>query len=112
MVGGDYIPKNMKSLALEGRLALIGFQKGGRIEYDWRHIMMRRLTVTGSTIRASPFERKATLARELREKVWPLFERGVLKTVIHATFPLADAAKAHALMESSQHIGKILLAVQ
>jgi NADPH:quinone reductase len=90
---------------------IIAFLKGSRIECDWRHIMLKRLTVTGSTLRASPFERKATLARELRAKVWPLFERGSAKTVIHATFPLAEAAKAHALMESSQHIGKIVLKV-
>src|SRR5207253_10971111 len=96
----------------EGRLVMIAFMKGSRIECDWRHIMLRRLTITGSTLRASPFERKAALARELRTQVWPLFERGALKTVIHATFPLAEAAKAHALMESSQHIGKIMLAVQ
>ncbi|HEY4138900.1 MAG TPA: NAD(P)H-quinone oxidoreductase [Casimicrobiaceae bacterium] len=112
MVGGDYIEKNLKCLALEGRLVLIAFMKGGRIECDWRRIMMKRLTVTGSTIRASLFERKAALARELRSKVWPLLESGALKTIIHATFPLAKAAKAHALMESSRHIGKIMLEVQ
>ena len=112
MVGGDYIEKNLKSLALEGRLVQIAFMKNSRVECDWRRIMLKRLTVTGSTMRASPFERKAELARELRSDVWPLFARGALKTVIHATFRLADAAKAHALMESSQHIGKIMLAVQ
>jgi putative PIG3 family NAD(P)H quinone oxidoreductase len=112
VVGGDYAPKNLKCLALEGRLVQIAFLKGSRIECDWRHIMLKRLTITGSTLRASPFERKATLARELHEKVWPLFERGELKTVVHATFPLAEAAKAHALMESSQHIGKIVLRVR
>ncbi|MEO5766401.1 MAG: NAD(P)H-quinone oxidoreductase, partial [Casimicrobiaceae bacterium] len=105
MVGGDYAPRNLKSLALEGRLVQIAFLKGSRIECDWRHILLRRLTVTGSTLRASPFERKAALARELRREVWPLFERGDIKTVIHAQFPLADAPQAHALMESSQHIG-------
>ena len=112
MVGGDYVPKNLKCLALEGRLVQIAFLKGSRIECDWRHIMLKRLTVTGSTLRASPFERKAALARELRKEVWPLFERGELKTVVHATFPLAEAARAHALMESSQHIGKIVLRVK
>jgi putative PIG3 family NAD(P)H quinone oxidoreductase len=112
MVGGDYVPKNLKCLALEGRLVMIAFMKGSRIECDWRHIMMRRLTITGSTMRASPFARKAELARELRDNVWPLLERGTVKTVIHATFPLVEAPKAHALMESSQHIGKIVLAVQ
>jgi putative PIG3 family NAD(P)H quinone oxidoreductase len=112
VVGGDYAPKNLKCLALEGRLVQIAFLRGSRIECDWRHIMLKRLTVTGSTLRASPFERKATLARELHRKVWPLFERGELKTVVHATFPLAEAARAHALMESSQHIGKIILRVR
>jgi len=112
MVGGDYAPKNLKCLALEGRLVQIAFLKGSRIECDWRHIMVKRLTVTGSTLRASPFERKAALARELRKEVWPRFERGELKTVVRATFPLAEAAKAHALMESSQHIGKIVLRVR
>jgi len=112
MVGGDYAPRNLKCLALEGRLVMIAFLKGGRIECDWRPIMMRRLTVTGSTLRASPYERKVALARSLRERVWPLFEQKRIKTVIHASFPLAEAAKAHALMESSQHIGKIMLQVR
>jgi len=112
MVGGDYAPRNLKCLALEGRLVMIAFLKGGRIECDWRPIMMRRLTVTGSTLRASPYERKVALARSLRERVWPLLEQKRVRTVIHARFPLAEAAKAHALMESSQHIGKIMLQVR
>jgi len=112
MVGGDYAQKNLKCLALEGRLVQIAFLKSSRIECDWRHIMIKRLTVTGSTLRASPYERKAALARELLRDVWPLYERGVIKTAIHATFPLADAAAAHALMESSQHIGKIVMSVR
>jgi putative PIG3 family NAD(P)H quinone oxidoreductase len=112
MVGGDYIEKNLKCLALEGRLVMIAFLHGGRVEVDWRHIMMRRLTVTGSTLRASPTERKVALAKALRENVWPLLEARKVKTVIHRVFPLADAAAAHALMESSQHIGKIMLAVR
>ena len=111
MVGGDYAPRNLKCLALEGRLVMIAFLKGGRIECDWRPIMMRRLTVTGSTLRASPYERKVALARSLRERVWPLLEQKRVRTVIHARFPLAEAAKAHALMESSQHVGKIMLDV-
>jgi putative PIG3 family NAD(P)H quinone oxidoreductase len=111
MVGGDYAVKNLKCLAFDGRLVMIAFLKGSRIECDWRHIMLRRLTVTGSTLRASPHERKVALARALREKVWPLYERGAVKTVIHATFPLDEAAQAHALMESSKHIGKIMLQV-
>jgi putative PIG3 family NAD(P)H quinone oxidoreductase len=112
MVGGDYIEKNLKSLALEGRLVFIAFLHGGRAEVDWRHIMMRRLTVTGSTLRASPTERKAAIANSLRTKVWPLIEGGTVKPVIYRVFPLAEAAAAHALMESSQHIGKIMLEVR
>jgi putative PIG3 family NAD(P)H quinone oxidoreductase len=112
MVGGDYIEKNLKCLALEGRLVFIAFLRGSRAEVDWRFIMLKRLTVTGSTMRASPHQRKAAIARALRERVWPLFEGGRLKPVIYRVFPLQEAAAAHALMESSQHIGKIMLAVR
>jgi putative PIG3 family NAD(P)H quinone oxidoreductase len=112
MVGGDYIPKNLRCLAADGRLSMIGFMQGGRAEVDWRHIMVKRLTVTGSTLRASPNARKAEIARSLRDKVWPLFERREIKPVIYRVFPLTEAAAAHALMESSQHIGKIMLAVR
>jgi putative PIG3 family NAD(P)H quinone oxidoreductase len=111
MVGGDYVERNLKCLALEGRLVMIAFLHGSRVEVDWRHIMLKRLTVTGSTMRASPHERKAGIARALRERVWPLFESGQLKPVIYRVLPLSEAAAAHALMESSQHIGKIMLAV-
>jgi putative PIG3 family NAD(P)H quinone oxidoreductase len=111
MVGGDYIARNLRCLALEGRLVMIAFLQGSRAEIDFRHVMMRRLTITGSTLRASPFERKAALARSLRDNVWPLYAEGQLRTVTHATFPLADAARAHALMESSAHVGKIVLRV-
>ena len=92
-------------------MSLIAFLAGSRVECDWRFIMLKRLTVTGSTLRASPAERKARLARELRESVWPLLAQGKVRSVIHATFDLADVAKAHALMESSKHIGKIMLRV-
>ena len=112
MVGGDYIERNLKCLAVEGRLCQIAFLAGSRVECDWRFIMLKRLTVTGSTLRASPPARKAMLARELLEKVWPLMERGEVRSVIHSTFDLADAAAAHALMESSRHIGKIMLRVR
>jgi len=111
MIGGDYIEKNLKCLALEGRMAIIAFLQGSKVTAEWRHIMMRRLTVTGSTLRASPLSRKAEIAKSLREKVWPLFEAGKLKTVIHRVFPFAEAAQAHRLMESSAHIGKIMLQV-
>jgi putative PIG3 family NAD(P)H quinone oxidoreductase len=112
IVGGDYIEKNLKCLALEGRMAIIAFLQGSRVTVDWRHIMMKRLTVTGSTLRASPAARKDALARSLRENVWPLFAARKLKPVIHRVFPLAEAAAAHRLMESSAHIGKIMLAVR
>jgi putative PIG3 family NAD(P)H quinone oxidoreductase len=112
MVGGDYIERNLKCLALEGRLSQIAFLAGSRVECDWRFIMLKRLTITGSTLRASPAPRKAMLASELREKVWPLLAERKLQSVIHATFDLDGAPAAHALMESSKHIGKIMLAVK
>jgi len=112
MVGGDYIEKNLRSLALEGRLVIIAFLHGSKVELDWRHIMLRRLTVTGSTLRASPAARKVELAQALRHNVWPLLDRGQVKTVVHRVFPLAEAAAAHALMESGAHIGKLVLNVR
>ena len=112
MVGGDYMEKNLKCLALEGRLVIIAFLRGSRVEIDWRHIMLKRLTVTGSTLRASPLPRKVEIAQALRREVWPLLESGGIRTVVHRVFPLAEAAAAHALMESNAHIGKIVLAVR
>lgn len=112
MVGGDYVERNLRTLALEGRLVIIAFLEGSKVTADWRHIMMKRLTVTGSTMRASPAARKAGIARALREKVWPLFADGRLASVVSEVYPLADAPKAHASMESSAHIGKIMLAVR
>ncbi len=112
MVGGDYIEKNLKCLALEGRLVIIAFLQGSKVEADWRFIMMKRLTVTGSTLRASPAARKVAIAAALREHVWPLFPSGRLKPVIFRVYPLEEAAAAHALMESSEHIGKIMLEVK
>jgi putative PIG3 family NAD(P)H quinone oxidoreductase len=112
MVGGDYIDKNLRCLAVEGRLVFIAFLHGSRAEVDWRFIMLKRQTITGSTMRASPHERKAAIAKALRDRVWPLFEAGRLKPAIYRVFPLAAAAAAHALMESSQHIGKIMLEVR
>ncbi len=111
MVGGDYIEKNLKVLGNDGRLSIIAFQKGSRVECDWVLIMAKRLTVSGSTMRRSPFARKTELARELQADVWPLFEAGRLKVVIDSTFALIDAAAAHRRMETSLHIGKILLEV-
>src|SRR5262249_31309663 len=87
MVGAPYTEKNLRCLALEGRLAIIAFLQGSRVEVDWLPIMMKRLTITGSTLRASPVERKAEIARSLLENVWPMFDRGALKPVVHRTFP-------------------------
>ena len=110
-IGGDYIPRNLRCLATDGRLVMIGFLQGSKSEIDFRFMMVKRQTITGSTLRASPFERKAVLAKALEANVWPLYAKGKLRTVTHAVFPLDQAAKAHALMESSAHIGKILLEV-
>ena len=112
MVGGDYVQKNLRSLANDGRLSQIAFLKTGVVEIDMRLVMMKRLMVTGSTLRASPDARKVALALALRENVWPLFARGLLAVTIAQDYPLADAAKAHALMESGTLIGKIALRVR
>ncbi|MGB9148828.1 MAG: NAD(P)H-quinone oxidoreductase, partial [Burkholderiales bacterium] len=111
MVAGDYIPREMKCLADDGRLVLIAFLRGSLAQADFRDVLMRRLTVTGSTLRPRPIAFKGAIAKNLREKVWPLIEAGRIKPVMHSTFALKDAAKAHALMESSEHIGKIVLTV-
>jgi putative PIG3 family NAD(P)H quinone oxidoreductase len=111
MVGGDYVEKNLKCLALEGRLTQIGFLEGSRVNVDLRFVLMKRLTVTGSTLRASPAARKVELANSLRAKVWPLFGERRLQVVIQDTLPLARAADAHALMESGKLIGKVMLKV-
>ena len=112
MVGGDYAQKNLRSLALEGRLVQIAFLKESKVELDMMPIMLKRLTFTGSTLRPRSVEQKAAIARQLSAGVWPLFESGQLRTYVHRTFPLADVAAAHALMESSQHVGKIMLEVK
>jgi putative PIG3 family NAD(P)H quinone oxidoreductase len=109
MVGGDYIPRDIKALAEDGRLSFIAFLGGPKAEVNFAAVMMKRLTITGSTLRARPVAVKAALAAELREKVWPLLEAGKIAPVMAASFPLAEADKAHALMESSGHIGKIVL---
>ena len=112
MVGGAYFPRNVRCLAMDGRLVLIAFLGGSKVEdFDLTPIMTRRLTVTGSTMRPRTTAQKAAIAAALRDKVWPLLEQGRCAPVIHATFPLAQAAEAHRLMESSTHIGKIMLTV-
>jgi len=111
MVGGDYVGRNLNALGQGGRLVQIAVQKGTKSEIAVHLIMVKQLTFTGSTLRARPVAEKALIAAELRAKVWPLIEKGVVKPLIHATFPLAEAARAHALMDSSAHIGKIVLTV-
>lgn len=112
MVGAPYIERNIASLALEGCLVQLAFLEGSRFAFDAMPVMLRRLTLTGSTLRARSAEQKAGIAERLHAKVWPLLEQGRCLPVIHAVFPLAQAADAHRLMESSRHIGKIMLAVK
>jgi putative PIG3 family NAD(P)H quinone oxidoreductase len=111
MVGGDYVARNLRALAVEGRLVQIAFLQGARIEADFTLLMVKRLRWTGSTLRPRSAEEKARIAVQLREHVWPLFESGALQPVIFETFDLADVRAAHELMQSSRHIGKILLKV-
>ncbi|MCS0590827.1 NAD(P)H-quinone oxidoreductase [Massilia norwichensis] len=111
MVGGDYIGREIACLADDGRIALIALLGGARTEVDLGQILRRRLTITGSTLRPRPVAFKAQIARELRERVWPLIEAGKIRPVIHRVFPLDQAAEAHTLMESSAHVGKIMLNV-
>ncbi len=111
MVGGDYVPAELKSLADEGRLVMIAFLRGAKTEIDLSEIMRKRLQITGSTLRPRTVEFKGRVAASLRERVWPLIEAGKVKPVLFKTFPLAEAAEAHKLMETSLHIGKIVLTV-
>ena len=111
MVGGDYIPRNIKSLAKDGRLVQIAFLQGAKVKMNFAEIMTRRLTITGSTLRPQSDLAKSKIAYSLRKKVWPLLEKGRLQTVLDNTFDLQDASKAHARMESGAHIGKIVLKV-
>ena len=111
MVGGDYVPKELKCIAEDGRLVFIAYLRGPKTELAIDLVMRKRLTITGSTLRPRPVAFKGAIARSLREKIWPLIERGKIKPEIYKTFPLAQAAEAHRLMESSQHIGKIVLTV-
>jgi NADPH2:quinone reductase len=111
MVAGDYVPKELKCLADDGRLVFIALLGGAKGEINFGEVLMRRLSITGSTLRPRPVAFKAAIARNLREKIWPLIEAGNIKPVIYKTFPLAQASEAHRLMESSQHIGKIVLGI-
>jgi NADPH:quinone reductase len=112
MVGAPYMARNIRSLGMDGRLVMIAFLEGSKVQdFDFVQIMVRRLTITGSTMRPRTTAQKGAIAAELRAKVWPALDAGRCPPVIHATFPLAQAAEAHRLMESSQHIGKIMLSV-
>ena len=111
MVGGPYTAKNVQALAPEGRLVQIAFLQGAKVELNLQPVMLKRLTITGSTLRPRPIAFKGEIARALQAKVWPLIEAGTVKPVVYKTFPLAEAAAAHRLMESSEHVGKIMLAV-
>jgi len=109
MVGGDYVAREVSCLADDGRIVIIALLGGAKANVDLGQVLRRRLTITGSTLRPRPVAFKAQIARELRERVWPLLAAGTIRPVIYKTFPLAAAGEAHALMESSTHVGKIVL---
>jgi len=111
ILGGEELPRNLECLAVDGRLVQIAFLKGAKAEVNLAPILQRRLTLTGSTLRPRSVEEKGAIAWALRGSVWPMLEHGTVRPVIHATFPLAQAAEAHRLMESRQHVGKIVLTV-
>lgn len=111
MVGGDYVAREISCLADDGRIVVIALLGGAKANVDLGQVLRRRLTITGSTLRPRPVAFKAQIARELRERVWPLLEAGRIKPVIYQTFPLEAAVDAHTLMESSAHVGKIMLNV-
>lgn len=109
MVAGDYVAREVECLAEDGRLVIIAVQGGVKASFNAGLVLRRRLVITGSTLRPRPVAFKAAIAASLRERVWPLLAQGLVKPVIHSTYPAARAAEAHALMESNQHIGKIVL---
>ncbi len=111
MVGGDYVQRDLSALAVEGRLVFIAFLRGAKMELNLAPVMMKRLTITGSTLRARPVAHKAPIAQNLQKTVWPLLASGAVRPIIDRVFPLTEAATAHALMESNRHIGKLLLQV-
>jgi len=110
IIGGDYVARNLAVLAMDGRLVQIGVQGGASAPLDLIQVLRRRLTITGSTLRPRTVEEKGEIAATLQTEVWPLLEQGRVKPIIYRTFPLAEAAAAHRLLESSEHIGKIVLA--
>jgi putative PIG3 family NAD(P)H quinone oxidoreductase len=112
MVGGPYIARNISLLAMEGRLVQIAFLQSSKVDIDFMPVMLRRLTITGSTLRPRSVALKAKIADALRQNVWPLLEKGAVRPFVHATFPLEQAREAHELMESSAHQGKIMLEIR
>ena len=112
IVGGDYLPRNLKCMAVDGRLVQIALQHGPKVEMNLLPVMLKRLTITGSTLRPRSIEEKSQIADALREQVWPLLDSAAVRPLIHATFALGEAAEAHKMMELSQHIGKIVLTVE
>jgi NADPH:quinone reductase-like Zn-dependent oxidoreductase len=111
IVGGGYLARNLEVLAVDGRLVQIGLQEGARAEIGLRVIMAKRLTITGSLLRPRSVAEKGAIARAVQAHVWPLLESRAVAPVVHATFPLREAAAAHRLIESGAHIGKIVLTV-
>jgi putative PIG3 family NAD(P)H quinone oxidoreductase len=112
MVGGDYVERDLKAAALEGRIVQIAFLKGSKVELDLMRLMLRRLTLTGSTLRMQSAEAKARMARAIEERIWPLIDEGKFSPVIDSTFPLKEAADAHRRIDDPAHIGKIVLVVE
>jgi putative PIG3 family NAD(P)H quinone oxidoreductase len=112
IIGGEYVARNLDALALEGRLAQIGLQGGAKAQVNFASVLQKRLTITGSTLRSRTPEQKGRIARALEERVWPLLAAGTVKPIVHATFPLAQAADAHRMLDASAHIGKIVLIVE
>jgi NADPH2:quinone reductase len=112
MVGGPYIEKNVSLLRLEGRLLQIAFLQGSKVsDFDFMPIMLRRLTITGSTLRPRTVDEKASIAGALRERIWPLLESGQIKIVVYKIFPFSEVAEAHRMIERGEHTGKIVLSL-
>jgi len=111
IVGGDYLQRNLDALAVEGRLVMIGQLGGWKAQINTTPLMVKRLTITASTLRLRPVAEKGVIANALRERVWPLYESGAIRVPVYATFPLANAAEAHRVMEGRSHIGKLILTV-
>ena len=109
IIGGDYLPRNLKCMAIEGRLVQIALQHGPKVEMNLLPVMLKRLTVTGSTLRPRSIEEKAQIGKALLDQVWPMLDKGVVKPLVHARFTLAEAAGGHRMMEASKHIGKIVM---